>query len=341
MYWHRPTKHYSQAEVVKMEQEWEDEIVNGTPIPKERLLEMLEAEASGAWGKREYTSEQDMYETLSHGTNSVTPKELEEHMKQAMTNELQVNDIAERSPERLAELEQDTTGSPVREMHITVLPPEAARRSADSNRKKLLDPALTRYDSEQIANELAQDVATYGGIEARIEELKLPESNKTKAQTKASLLEHNALIGVQNDKMVTMHQTDSLNSTVMALSQMRGGKHFGRPIDVEAYKEGLEKQMDELVASGTARERRVAQFAIIAQQSAEELIGRAVYAPTDEATAMVMEKAVKIMEKATKMLESLDGMATPKAGRLVEHVPDKQLPNNAKKSSEPNIGGAS
>lgn len=339
MYQHRPAKRYSEAEVAKMEQEWDDEVVNGTPIPKERLLEMLEAEASSAWGKREYDSEQSMYESLAHCMNSVTPKELEEHMKQA--DELQVDDIAERSPERLAELEQDTAGSPVREMHITVLSPEAARRSADSNRKKLLDPALTRYDSEQIANELAQDVATYGGIEARIEELKLPESNKTKAQTKASLLEHNALIGVQNDKRVTMHQTDSLNSTVMALSQMRGGKHFGRPIDVEAYKEGLEKQMDELVASGTARERRVAQFVIIAQQSAEELIGRAVYAPTDEATAMVMEKAVKIMEKATKMLQSLDDMATPKAGRLVEHVPDKQLPNKTKKKSDQAFGGAS
>lgn len=48
-------------------------------------------------------------------------------------------------------------------------------------------------------------------------------------------------------------------------------------------------------------------------------------APTAEATAMVMEKATKIMTMATRMPKELGQVTTPKTGRLVEHVTDKQI----------------
>ena len=108
------------------------------------------------------------------------------------------------------------------------------------------------------------------------------------------------------------------------LGLMNGGQFTGQNIDLIALKEGIKKQMDELIASGTARERRVAQLVILAQSAAEKLMIEATAAPKAEATAMVMEKA-------TKMLKELDEMATPKTGRVIESVPDKLLSNKTKK----------
>lgn len=101
------------------------------------------------------------------------------------------------------------------------------------------------------------------------------------------------LTSVQNDKSVTAHQIDNLNSTVAALSQMRGCKLFGQPIDLAAYKESIPAQMDELVASGAARERRVAQFVTLTASRAEKPVVEATHVPTVEATAMVMEGLVE------------------------------------------------
>ena len=89
--------------------------------------------------------------------------------------------------------------------------------------------------------------------------------------------------------------------------------------------------MDELIASGTARERRITKFVKLAEGAAEKLMIEATLAPTAEATAMEMEKATNVMGKATKMLKELDEMATPKTGRVIESVPDKQLSNKTKK----------
>ena len=55
---------------------------------------------------------------------------------------------------------------------------------------------------------------------------------------------------------------------------------------------------------------------------------KATTAPTAEATTMVMEKAAKTLKK-------LDEKTTPKTGRPVEHVPDKQITQRTKKLSEP------
>lgn len=222
--------------------------------------------------------------------------------------------------------DEDYFSPPERRMSINAMSPDAAKIDADACRKCLLDSALSRYEAEDIANHIAQCVSTYGDIEERVEELKLPESNKTKAQSNASRLEHNALIQVQQDKAMTTHQADSLNSVASTLGLMNKGKFAGQNIDLIALKEGIERQMDELVASGTAREKRIAQFVILAQGAAEKLMIEATQAPTAEATAMVMEKATKIMGTATKMLKELDEMVSPKLGRLVEHAPDKQLP---------------
>lgn len=224
---------------------------------------------------------------------------------------------------------------PKRKMSVVALTPDAARKEADRCRKLLLDPGLSRYAAEELANHIAQCVSGYSEVDARIEELKLPESNKTEAQGKASCSEHNALVRVRDDKVMTTHQANDLNSVTSTLGLMNRGKFAGQPIDLIAFKEEVERQMDELTTSGTARERRIAQFVIMAQQSAEKLLVNAAHASTEEASALVMEKASKIMHTATKMLESLDDMATPKAGRLVEHVPDKQLPNKTKSPSEP------
>ena len=134
---------------------------------------------------------------------------------------------------------------------------------------------------------------------------------------------------------MTMFQADSLNSLATTLGLMNSGKLVGGPIDLFAYKESIERQMDELIASGTAREKRIAKFVILAEGAAEKLMIEATFAPTAEATAMVMEKATNVMGKATKMLKELDEMASPKMGRIIESAQDNQLPNKTKKLSEP------
>ena len=99
---------------------------------------------------------------------------------------------------------------------------------------KLHDPALSKYEVEEIAKDVAQCVSAYDDIEERIEELKLPDSNKTKPQSEASHKEHNALIKVRQDKAVTTHQVDSLNSMTSTLGLMNRGKLAGQDIDLTA-----------------------------------------------------------------------------------------------------------
>ena len=82
--------------------------------------------------------------------------------------------------------------SHLQKMSVVALTPDAARNEADRNRQLLLDPALSKYEAEEIANQIAQCVSGYGEVDERIEELKLPESNKTKAQAKANCREPNA-----------------------------------------------------------------------------------------------------------------------------------------------------
>jgi hypothetical protein len=41
------------------------------------------------------------------------------------------------------------------------------------------------------------------------------------------------------------------------------------------------------------------------------------------------------MGKATKMLKDLDELSSPKAGRIVDHVPDEQISRKTIKLSEP------
>jgi hypothetical protein len=227
--------------------------------------------------------------------------------------------------------DEDYYSPPERKMSVVALTPDVARKEADRCRKLLLDPDLSRYDSEEIANHIAQCVSAYGEVEQRIAELKLPESNKTEAQAKASCTEHNALIQVRQDKEMTTHQSDSVNSMASTLGLMNRGKLAGQNIDLIAYKESLEKRMDELIASGTAREKCIAQLVIMAQESAQNLIVEASVAQTSEARAMVMKSAMKCLEEAGKQVDRLDAMATPKTGRIVDHIEDKQLPNKTKK----------
>jgi hypothetical protein len=220
---------------------------------------------------------------------------------------------------------------PKRVMSVVPMSPDTARREADRRRKLLLNPELQKREAEQIANELAQCVSAYGEVDQRMEELTTPREFDSDAHSNGERLEHNALIQVQQDKIMTTHQVDSLNSMASTLGLMNRGKLAGQNIDLIAFKEGIEKQMDELVTSGTAREKRIAQFVILAQQAAEKLMIEATLAPTAEATAMVMEKATNVMGKATKMLKELDEMVAPKSVRIVEHVPDKQLPDKTKR----------
>ena len=244
-------------------------------------------------------------------------------------------------PVELDDDEGDYYEPPKREMSVVALTPDAARKEADRRRKLLLDPDLSRFEAEEIANQIAQCVSGYGEVDQRLGELDIPKKYESATHSEAARLEYNSLIQVRQDKAMTMHQADSLNSMASTLGLMNGGKFASGPIDLIAYKEEIERQMDELVASSTAREKRVAQFVIMAQQAAEKLMFKATCAPTAEATAMVMEKATKIMGTTTKMLKELDEMTTPKAGRIVDHVDDRQITQQTKKLSEPNTGGAS
>jgi hypothetical protein len=227
------------------------------------------------------------------------------------------------------EPDEDYYSPPGRKMSVVALKPEAARKEADRCRKQLL--TLSGYEAEELANHIAQCVSAYGEVDQRLEELLIPREFDSDVHSNAERLEHNALIQVRQDKAMTTHQSDSVNSMVSTLGLMNGGKFAGQNIDLIAYKESLEKQMDELIASGTAREKRIAKFVILAEGAAEKLMIEATLAPTAEATAMVMEKATNVMGKATKMLKELDEMATPKTGRVIESVPDKQLSNKTKK----------
>ena len=194
---------------------------------------------------------------------------------------------------------------------------------------------------------MAQCVSAYGEVDQRLEELLTPREFDSDAHSNAERLEYNALIQVQQDKAMTTHQSDSLNSMTSTLSLMNRGKLAGQNIDLIAYKESIEKQMDELIASGTAREKRIAKLVILAEGAAEKLMIEATHAPTAEATAMVMEKATKIMGTTTKMLKELDEMVSPKIGRIVDghHIDDEQITHSRKKltktkSSDPTTGRA-
>ena len=123
----------------------------------------------------------------------------------------------------------DDYDPPERRMMVNPLLPDVARKEADRCRKLLL--TLSGYEAEEIANHIAQCVSAYGEVNERIEELKLPELNKTKAQAKASCMEHNALVLVQQDKAMTTYQADSMNSTATTLGLMNGGEFAGQPID--------------------------------------------------------------------------------------------------------------
>ena len=210
-------------------------------------------------------------------------------------------------------------------MMVNPLLPDVARKEADRCRKLLL--TLSGYEAEEIANHIAQCVSAYGEVNERIEELKLPELNKTKAQAKASCMEHNALVLVQQDKAMTTYQADSMNSTATTLGLMNGGEFAGQPIDLIAYKEAMQRQMDDLVASGAERESRIAQFVITTQKAAERLMLESTTALTLEASALTMKSAVTCMEKAVKMLATLDAMTAPKSGRIVDghHIRDSQI----------------
>lgn len=136
---------------------------------------------------------------------------------------------------------------------------------------------------------------------------------------------------MQLDKDATNHTSDSLSSTALTLGIMNRGKLGGRPIDLIAYKQSIQRQMDTLITNGADRESRVAQFIITAQEAAQNLLVEATYALTLEAKASVMKSAMKCLEQAGKQVDRLTVMTTPKTGRLIESVPDKQLPNKAMK----------
>jgi hypothetical protein len=225
--------------------------------------------------------------------------------------------------------DEDYYSPPERKMSVVALKPEAARKEADRLRKQLL--TLSGYEAEELANHIAQCVSAYGEVDQRLEELLIPREIDSDPHSNAERLEHNALIQVRQDKAMTTHQSDSVNSMASTLGLMNGGKFAGGSIDLIALKEGIEKQTDELIASGTARERRVAQFVIMAQEAGQNLIVEASVAPTAEAKALVMKSAMKCFEEAGKQVDRLDAMATPKTGRVIESVPDKQLPNKTKK----------
>ncbi len=232
-----------------------------------------------------------------------------------------------QKPTRLSHNEPDDGEDdflpPKRKMSINAMSPEVARRDADILRNRLLDPTLSRYEAEQIANELAQDVSTYGCVDQRIEEILASGPIEENNLLDALKFEYDALIRVQQDKKVTEHQIDNLNSTATVLGLMNGGKFGGHTIDLIAYKEAMQKQMDDLVASGAERESRLAQLAIMAQKSAEAILLESIAAPTQEAKAMMIKHGVASLEAAGRRVEKLDAMAAPVGGRIVDHIEDR------------------
>jgi hypothetical protein len=220
---------------------------------------------------------------------------------------------------------------PKRKMSINTMTPEVARLEADILRKSLLDPVLSKREADEAADHIAQCVSAYGEVDQRMEELTTPRGFDSEAHSNAERLEHNALIQVQQDKSMTTHQVDSLNSTATVLSLMQQGKIAGQPIDLFAFKEGMQKQMDDLVASGTERETRIAQLAITAQKAAESILLESMIAPTSEAKAVMIKHGVASLEAAGRLVEKLHLMDKPIGGRVVDHVSDKQIKHSHKK----------
>lgn len=152
---------------------------------------------------------------------------------------------------------------PKREMLVVALTPDAARKEADRCRKCILDSKLSQYEAEEITNHTAQSISAFGEVNQRLEEFDTANEYESSAHSEAARLEYNSLMRVQHDKAMTTHQVDGLNSMTSMLGLMNRGKFARQPIDLIAFKEGIEKQPDELIGSGTSREKRIAQFVIM------------------------------------------------------------------------------
>ena len=78
---YRPqTMSYTQQQVMQMQEEILADAAGGRDIPKDRLLELLEAEAHGVFSEQHFQSEEQMYAHLVGGINLVTATELKEFM---------------------------------------------------------------------------------------------------------------------------------------------------------------------------------------------------------------------------------------------------------------------
>jgi hypothetical protein len=313
---------YSAEQIAEFEQAANAEARGGPDIAETMLLQMMDAQADGSWGDTPYNpdveTEQHMLERICAGT-SVVPAALKDFMTEGRAA------VALDEGADTDEVDDYYYTPPKREMHIIAITPEDARKDADTLRGRLLNPDLSRYEREELANEIAGRVSAYHEIDERLEELTTPREFESAARSNADCLEHNALQALAMDRDATAHQVDSLNSTVRTLGLLHNGKALGRPIDMVAFKEGIQQQMDELILNVSSRQQRIAQFVISAQQAAENIMLTATTAPTAEARAMIIKTAITCFEKATKMIEKLDAMATPKAGRIIEPAEDAKI----------------
>jgi hypothetical protein len=115
------------------------------------------------------------------------------------------------------------------------------------------------------------------------------------------------------------------------LGLMNRGKLCGRSIDLIAYKESIQRQMDDLVANGVVREERVAGLVLMAQEAAQNLLVEASLAKTMEAKSLVMNSAMKCLEEAGKQVDRLTAMSKPASGRIIESAQDGQITHSRKK----------
>ena len=217
---------------------------------------------------------------------------------------------------------------PKRTFNPLMLDPEDCLKPIISLRKQMLNPELDRYDLDELAQMLAQFVASSGEIESRIAEIASGRPYKGNTLSNAMRSEYEALILAKQDKQLTAQRFGE-SSAAMAVSVMSGHKIHGQPIDLMELKTTMEAQMKSLADSGANRQDKLAMLALQAQQAGEALMFASVSAPTGEAKALILKSAVSNLTASAKMVEQLHNLNMA-VGTIVDQVEDKQLPNKAK-----------
>jgi len=190
---------------------------------------------------------------------------------------------------------------PERKMTVCPLTEDQAREEAAKLRLKIAAPDINPYEREGLANEIAAMVASYHGIDERLEELTTPDKGVTRSE--AYWFEYTALIKAQNDRQITAYFANT--APAIAISQMQGGAYLGSPIDLLELKEQVQQQMKDLATSGASREDRIATLIILTQKAGEAIMADLPKAKSVEARAVMLKQAANTFRTAGSLTEKL------------------------------------